>query len=164
MKQRDVNRFMSQVSPERTGCWRWTGRFLNWGYGVLTWRHRSQPAHRVSWEIASGRKVPRGLYVCHSCDNKWCVNPQHLFVGTQRDNMLDAAKKGLNKGERNGRARLNWETVAVIRSERDAGASYQSLAARYGVSEETIRDVVFRRTWQNVWKGPYKVLRVQSKP
>ena len=75
-----------------TGCWIWMGATSN-GYGVASDNGKTQPAHRYSWELHNG-PIPEGMQVCHKCDVKPCVNPDHLFIGTQKDNMHDAMRKG----------------------------------------------------------------------
>lgn len=76
-----------------TPCWEWMGTKNPNGYGRFSSRYFSTQAHRASWEIFVG-PIPDGLFICHKCDNKSCVNPEHLFLGTQHDNMQDMAQKG----------------------------------------------------------------------
>lgn len=97
-------RFWKYVE-KTSACWLWTGAKIPNGYGHITVNRRSLKAHRLSWELHYGL-VPTGMFVCHRCDVKACVRPEHLFIGTNRDNQLDAVAKGRhvcwNKGMRNG--------------------------------------------------------------
>lgn len=112
-----------------------------------------EKAHRVSWMLANG-PIPAGMVVCHRCDNPPCVNPDHLFLGTQIDNMRDRSKKGRGnhrKGSRHGRAKLTEQDVRVIRSRYATGDWKQSdLAAEYGVSQPLIGHIVRRVTWRHI--------------
>lgn len=106
--------FMSRVEIKNANdCWLWKGCTYNCGYGSFLWRGKMRGANRVAWEIANGQDVPEGMDVCHTCDRPLCVNPAHLWLGTHRDNMLDAVKKGRNAhGEK---SRVNKITEAQAR-------------------------------------------------
>lgn len=88
-------RFWSFVKTSSAGCWEWTGATDGRGYGQISTTRNGSPvkAHRLSWSIHFG-DIPKGLNVCHACDNPKCVNPNHLMLGTQKANMVDASKKG----------------------------------------------------------------------
>lgn len=90
-------RLRHHMMPALSGCWLWTGSKFPNGYGCFSDRrfdrHRSVGAHRIAWEVWRG-KIPQGLFVCHSCDIKACINPDHLFLGTASDNTQDGWRKG----------------------------------------------------------------------
>ena len=100
-----AERFWKKVEAAYGGsCWQWLGTTNNVGYGWLYSPGGALLAHRISWEMFKG-PVPVGLHVCHHCDNPGCVNPDHLFVGTDKDNAQDREKKG-RSGWQNGNRRI----------------------------------------------------------
>lgn len=169
--QRPISvRFWERVQ-QTDSCWLWTGAKYGPRYGGMTINKRTVGAHRVSWELANG-PVPHGLSVLHHCDVPLCVNPSHLFLGTQRDNMADCARKGRNvfqahperiprgdahgmrlhperraRGEQHGLTTLRESDVLEIRG---ASGTNTSLALRFGVSRRTIRNIRSRKTWAHV--------------
>ncbi len=91
-------RFHSKYIPEpNSGCWLWTAAMVGYEYGGLWVNGKTDRAHRVSWKLYYG-DIPNGLQVCHKCDTPLCVNPEHLFIGTHKENMHDALRKGRMKG------------------------------------------------------------------
>lgn len=129
-------------------CWLWMGRKDKDGYGRLRVNKKIKVAHRIAWELAHGIPVPRGLYVCHHCDNPSCVNPDHLFLGTSSDNMLDAIRKGryhFTYGETNGRHKLNRIQVEEIRTTTDP---YRTIGERFGVTVSTVSAIKRHRIWK----------------
>ncbi len=150
--QSTVERFWEKV--DKSGeCWIWTGYTLPTGYGQITERRFGKVrVHRLSYEIAFGPIAP-GLHVCHRCDNPPCVRPDHLFLGTDADNLHDMAAKGRRAetaGEGNGNARLTAEEVTAIRTAGARGVSSGVLAETYGMSYRAIRDILTRRRWASV--------------
>lgn len=142
------------VIDQATGCMNWTGSKRN-GYGRLIVGSRkngrkSVSAHRVSYEIFRG-VIPTGLYVCHKCDNRACINPDHLFLGTHQENIDDREKKGRNKkppdvrGENHPGRKLDWEKVLQIRGRK--GMTHERISAEFGVSRRTITDIIRNKTW-----------------
>lgn len=95
-----------------TGCWEWAGSKLKNSYGRMLVRGKNIIAHRYSWEVRNG-KIPDKMYVCHKCDNPCCINPDHLFIGTHEDNMLDMVKK--KRGAVGQLIKLSDAKIAEIR-------------------------------------------------
>jgi hypothetical protein len=148
--------FLRRVAFGLTECWHWVGPRTDLGYGRMTnarnYGVHEIAAHRVSWTLFRGA-VPAGLSVLHRCDVRACVNPDHLFLGTQADNVLDMARKGRGRttpryGESNPCARLSAADVDAIRSAHAAGETQIALARRYGVGAMTISRVIRRHTWR----------------
>lgn len=137
-------RFVRKVQIEPCGCHIWTASKFKTGYGRLTVAGKSLLAHRLAWEMANG-EIPAEMFVCHHCDRRACVNPEHLFLGSHEDNMADMVAKGRSlSGEGNPYARLNNATVKSIR---ESVGSQLEIAERFGVHQTTVSRVLNRRRW-----------------
>lgn len=134
---------LGRIRIDDRGCWIWQGAFLNGGYGTVSIDGISATAHKLSYmAFHGGQQIPDGIHVCHRCDVRACVNPAHLFLGTQFDNMSDCAKKGRNT------RKLTEQEVIEIRSA--VGVSKAELGRRYGVTDAMIGTIIRRRWWKDV--------------
>jgi hypothetical protein len=127
-------------------CWEWQGSCFSNGYGRTIVARKSVGAHRRAYELAVG-EIPEGISVCHRCDNRRCVRPSHLFLGTPKDNLRDMVEKGRSlSGERNPNAKLTATDAAEIRRRYAAGGITQrELAEEYGVVEGCVWNVIHNR-------------------
>lgn len=135
-----------------TPCREWMGWLSNKGYGDLYVELKHQRAHRFCWEMYHG-KIPDGWCVCHECDNRRCVNPHHLFLGTNYDNVQDRHRKGRSsssRGETQRSCKLTTQKVISIRNEYQTVKSYRVLARKYGVEYTNIANIIKRKTWKHV--------------
>ena len=140
-----LDRFESKVEmiPE-CGCWIWMGAANQNGYGVIHFSGKQYRASRLSWELFNG-PIPAGMKACHHCDTPPCVNPYHLFLGTQRENIRDCvAKKRIAVGERHGSAKLIESDIVKIR--RDTRSSYE-IATDYQVTQGVISRIKTHKIW-----------------
>lgn len=142
-----MRRFWNKVKKSE-GCWEWQAS-TRAGYGVIKIEGKNLSAHRVSYEMHNG-KIPDGMVICHACDNRLCVNPNHLFIGTQRDNVVDSFLKGRRvapegrrfiKGHSPANRKLNESKVHLIISLYRQGFSNSSIADILGVGIHLVRDV-----------------------
>jgi hypothetical protein len=147
-RQSIEDRFNDKV--DRSGdCWKWQAAKTQRGYGRFRFPWGHQLAHRFSYELANG-PIPEDMFVCHSCDNPSCVNPDHLFLGTHADNMVDMkAKKRQARGAGHGRAKLTADDVENIRANSE-NLSGRQLAGIFGVSNVTIARILNRTIWTHV--------------
>lgn len=129
------------VTHKEDGCIHWSGSVGNHGYGVFNHANVHYVTHRAAYIEFIG-PIPEGLYVCHKCDVKICVNPDHLFVGSHQDNVMDMVRK-----RRNYR-KLTDEEVRQIRSINEP--NYAQLARCYGVTDAMIRHIILRHWWKDV--------------
>lgn len=150
MTASECERFL-QYLPVLTDedCWEWKGARVRQGYGRFWLKGKSIRAHRVAYRWHFG-DIPKGLVVCHHCDNPACCNPRHLFPGTMKDDLDDMRSKGRQvqvRGEEHGSSVLTAGQVKAIRAFLAAGVSGRSLAFQYGVSFQLISDIKRRKKW-----------------
>lgn len=149
MNQSDVNRFWKRVDVRsHDECWEWRGGIGKKGYGHISVNGKTIMVHRFSFEIHF-QSIPNGLQVLHACDNTVCVNPNHLFLGTNLDNMRDKAKKkrgNAPRGERHGNHKLTEKQVLEIR-ELSKNNSQIKIASMFGVSSKHISDILNFKKW-----------------
>jgi hypothetical protein len=146
-------RFWNKVSIG-DGCWEWLGARSPSGQGKINSgppRNRALIASRVGWELVLGM-IPQDLCVCHHCDNPACVRPDHLFLGTQAENLHDMAAKGRSGqlGERNCFAKLTATTVLEVRRRVSSGERYAGIASDFGITEATVSDIKRRVSWSHL--------------
>lgn len=142
------------IPEPNSGCWLWlggsSGNRREQNYGLFIRNGKRQYAHRTSWEIHRGTIPPR-LSVLHGCDTRCCVNPSHLFLGTQAENNRDMRQKKRHAfGERHGHAKLSEEQIAQVISMHSDGLSLSQIGHRLGVHFKTIHDVVQGKSWSHV--------------
>lgn len=131
------------------GCWLWQASTNQGGYGRLLVNGRSIQAHRHSWQLANG-PIPVGRIVCHSCDTPRCVRPDHLWLGTHRENVRDAIDKGrFARGERMGTAKLTDEQVRAIRDLLQTETA-ASVARKFGLPYMTVSAIKHRKAWTHI--------------
>jgi len=151
-------RFFSKVKILDTGCHTWLAAINGPKYGTFSIFNKPMPAHRLAWIIANNKEIPEKMCICHHCDNRLCVNPEHLFLGTKKDNAKDRKNKGRNgniKGEKNGRAKLTEKDVWDILNE-----YYKSpykvfkydIAKKYNVQGPAICKITTGMTWKYIFK------------
>lgn len=128
---KDADRFNAKTEPCGE-CIRWTGRIQPNGYGQFRLNGKTQYAHRAAYTLFNG-EIPEGYVVMHSCDNRWCVNPRHLTLGTQADNLIDMTRKG-----RHSKTVIPNDHIEVIRN--DTRSSYV-IAREWGANPSTIQKI-----------------------
>lgn len=150
-RRADVNDWdgplLRYVHPEAiSGCWLWHGTVVNGGYGHVSVAGKKTLAHRAMYE-ATREPIPEGMLVRHRCDVPACVNPDHLVLGSQADNMRDARARGRL---RSSATKLTEASVREIRSRYAAGESQRALARAFGITKQGIQKIVHRRNWKDV--------------
>jgi hypothetical protein len=153
---RSLEQIFARYVRKTDTCWWWTGGTSSAGYGAINVsepKRRIRATHRVSYEMHIGQ-IPAGMFVCHRCDNRACVNPAHLFAGTQADNSADMVAKSRQGNSKKGRpgqtnpaAKLTVDQVVAIRNSDEIGTN---LAARLNVSKTTISRIRLRKIWRHI--------------
>jgi hypothetical protein len=163
----DKNGAVPSHRPELGNCWLWTAAKTG-GYGVIgccdSGPKKQDLAHRVSWRMHCG-PIPDGLLVLHKCDNRSCVNPKHLFVGTYQDNSDDCCLKDrIANAERSRSSKLTVSQVLEIRKRYALGTRSGELCAAFGISHTTVQNIVTGRTWSRVPGGDRSITRGRWNP
>ncbi len=154
----DIFRFSQYYSSQgKSLCWYWKGCIASDGYGRFWFQGFSEKSHRMAYRIANG-KINPGSHVLHTCDNPSCVNPDHLFLGSNKDNVADRVMKGrCAKGEDIGSAQLiNWEVIQINRLFMQKLYSTKQIAYFFSVSVEIIQRIRNGKTFSHVTGLKYK--------
>jgi hypothetical protein len=152
VKQSLKEGFERFVIRKEEGCWDWSGSCPNPGYGAFRYGMKKERCHRASWLIHYG-EIPKGMFVCHTCDNPRCANPKHLFLGTCKDNNLDMMKKNrspiLGKcGEDNPKCKLTKSSVDEIRNMIKNKIPQSEIAKLFNVTQSLISHINLKKVWR----------------
>lgn len=144
----DAGRFYGMTLANEVGCMEWQGAISSSvGYGKVRFHGVPTDTHRVSWMLSRG-PIPVGMDVCHTCDNRACVNPLHLFLGSRKQNMVDAAAKGRTSVARAVAAhpvKLSDQAIREIDALASQGVAHDAIAARYKVARQTVSKIILRQ-------------------
>jgi hypothetical protein len=174
MTEGDIKRFWASVQKgAETECWLWMAGRTGRDYGAFYYNDKQMPAHRFSMMISAGHPLPDGWFVLHSCDNPPCVNPRHLRLGTQKQNVADAIARGRHKnpppapakrryedsprGSQIGTAKLDEWAVRRLLAKRLTGRNFTDLGYEFGLDASTVADACKGKTWAHVhgtWGAP----------
>ena len=149
-KQELLNKILSKVVPHLNGCWIWCGACSD-RYGQITYKHKKWLVHRLIFKIYYPKIYKEDLNICHKCDNTFCVNPEHLFIGTQFDNIQDCINKGRHNqnGILNVMSTLTEEQVKEIRKNGYNKAGWK-IARKYNISIGTVSNIINKVTYKDI--------------
>jgi hypothetical protein len=142
--QADIERFKNKYKIVDSGCWEWAGALYQNGYGMFCLRRGNRKtflSHRISWAIHNNSSIPEKMMICHTCDNRKCVNPDHLYLGTGKDNNTDTVKR--NRGNRKVGDACTWSKITEkqVLEIRNSDEKQKTLALKYGVDPSTISQI-----------------------
>lgn len=150
--------FHKKYKKDINGCWIWIASKIHTGYGMFWSGDKNITAHRYSYGIYNG-EIPKGIFVCHTCDVRECVNPKHLFLGTHKDNLQDMIRKGrarfankhrIVRGEENGQSKLSENNIRDIFKLHKRGTSQNELSKIFGCHQTNIHYILSGKTWRHV--------------
>jgi hypothetical protein len=144
-------RFMENIKISLSGCWEWTKSKHRQGYGNFMYKMKHCLAHRVAWLLFKGVLKEKDV-ICHKCDNTSCVNPDHLFLGTQKDNMKDMFLKHRkdHKGIKHPKHRLTEQEFLEIRKLINEGLTQEVIAQKFKITNSQVGSIKHRRTWKHI--------------
>lgn len=147
---------LTRITVESNNCWVWTGSRSGRGnhrYGVVCVAGKCIFTHRLAMHLWKGMDLNTKLNVCHTCDNPPCCNPDHLFLGTQYDNMMDSLRKGRhvdNRGTFHGKAKVDEDDILLMHVLHEVGWNYAEISRVFGTSRGHAGDIIKRRIWRHL--------------
>lgn len=150
--RRGASSLSDRLASAAGECVLWTGSTTMQGYGQVRIDGKLVLCHRLAWSVTNG-PIPAGMHVCHRCDTPACFNPEHLFLGTNADNVADRMAKGRSadqRGDRNGHAKLTAASARAIKAQLDAGGSHRTIARQFGVSASAVAHINTGRNWSHI--------------
>lgn len=152
--QRLRKRLTKNAKKADSGCWEWQLALDRYGYGKFSYKHRTYKAHRISFLVFKPEEWDPNplLHICHTCDNRKCVNPSHLFLGTHIDNIQDRMQKGRKSGarrEQHGNSKLSEKDVEEIKALAQLGFTDAAIAECFPVGRSAIRKITSGANWSD---------------
>lgn len=148
-----IEEFWERLDRKESGCWEFTGYKKPTGYGLAQIKGRKiQLAHRAAMELHLGRPIPKTLSVCHKCDNRACCNPEHLFLGTAKENTQDMYEKGRERHNGAWKRRLSDEQVQEAYRMKESGIGARRIAKAFDIGEKQIKDMFNGKTYQEHYR------------